>query len=241
MARKAAGYTQEQLAEALHVERSTVVRWEAGRNVPQPYLWPKLGRLLSLTRDQLREVFKPSGLPAATAPNEQPVYGAELATYRAKVDGWQADRTSQQPVHVALLTQFETLTDTYRHIDYQAGARTVYGDTVAHLNRLLDATHRVPSGLYQRFILDLGDVAQLAAWLAIDGQDYATARQYCGLALSAAQEGEDPSLHAYTLGVMSYIHLHAGRGSEALRLLQAALRIAENPQFGVNPAVRSWL
>lgn len=95
--------------------------------------------------------------------------------------------------------------------------------------------------LYRRFILDLGDVAQLAAWLAIDGQDYATARQYCGLALSAAEEGEDPSLHAYTLGVMSYIHLHAGRGSEALRLLEAALRIAENSHFGVNPAVRSWL
>lgn len=91
-ARKAAGYTQEQLAEALHVERSTVVRWEAGRNVPQPYLWPKLGRLLSLTRDQLREVFKPSGLPAATASDEQPVCAAELATYRAKADGQQARR-----------------------------------------------------------------------------------------------------------------------------------------------------
>jgi tetratricopeptide (TPR) repeat protein len=40
---------------------------------------------------------------------------------------------------------------------------------------------------------------------------------------------------------MSYIHLHAGRGPEALRLLQAALRIADNNQFNVNPAVCSWL
>jgi tetratricopeptide (TPR) repeat protein len=40
---------------------------------------------------------------------------------------------------------------------------------------------------------------------------------------------------------MSYIHLHAQRGTEALRLLDGALRIANNPRFGVNPAVRSWL
>jgi DNA-binding XRE family transcriptional regulator len=66
-ARKAAGYTQEQLAEALHLERSTIVRWEAGQHVPQPYLWPKLGRLLSLSRDQLREMFTPSERPAATS------------------------------------------------------------------------------------------------------------------------------------------------------------------------------
>ncbi len=33
-ARKAAGYTQEQLASVLCVERSTVIRWEAGRHAP---------------------------------------------------------------------------------------------------------------------------------------------------------------------------------------------------------------
>ncbi|MGH7867185.1 MAG: helix-turn-helix transcriptional regulator [Candidatus Dormibacteraceae bacterium] len=38
VARKSAGYTQEQLAAVLHVERSTIIRWEAGQNVPLPYL-----------------------------------------------------------------------------------------------------------------------------------------------------------------------------------------------------------
>lgn len=140
-----------------------------------------------------------------------------------------------------LLNQYESLTDNYRQIDYQAGSRTVYGDTVAHLNRLLTASDDVPSELYGRYIALLGDTAQLAAWLAIDGQDYVTARHFCSIALSSAEEGEDPTLHAYVLGVMSYIHLHAQRGKEALRLLDGALRIANNPRFGVNPAVRSWL
>jgi tetratricopeptide (TPR) repeat protein/DNA-binding XRE family transcriptional regulator len=246
--RQAASLTQGQLAQATICHRTQVTHIEKGRARADERFWRTADDACHADGTLLAGFHE---LEAAKAEHEQRTREVELATHRAKIEGWQArravsgggstNRAVEQPVHAGLLAQFETLTDTYRQIDYQAGARTVYLDTVAHLNRLLDAAHRVPSGLYQRFILDLGDVAQLAAWLAIDGQDYATARQYCGLALSAAQEGEDPSLHAYTLGVMSYIHLHAGRGSEALRLLQAALRIAESPQFGVNPAVRSWL
>lgn len=112
---------------------------------------------------------------------------------------------------------------------------------MTHLNRLLTSTDQVPSSLYRRFVLGLGDVAQLAAWLAIDTQDYGAARQYCALALSSAEEGEDPNLHSYVLGIMSYIHLHAGRGREALRLLEAALRVSDTHRSGVDPAVRSWL
>lgn len=53
-ARKAAGYTQERLAEALYVDRSTVIRWEAGLHAPVPYLWPKLATLLGVTRERLQ-------------------------------------------------------------------------------------------------------------------------------------------------------------------------------------------
>lgn len=56
-ARKAAGYTQESLAAALHVDRSTVIRWEAGDHAPVPYLWPRLARLLGQSQEQLRELI----------------------------------------------------------------------------------------------------------------------------------------------------------------------------------------
>ncbi|MGH3720075.1 MAG: helix-turn-helix transcriptional regulator [Pseudonocardiaceae bacterium] len=57
-ARKAVGYTQESFAEEVGVDRSTVVRWEAGDHEPLPYLWPKIARVLSVSRDRLIELVR---------------------------------------------------------------------------------------------------------------------------------------------------------------------------------------
>lgn len=66
-ARKAAGYTQEGLAEALRVDRSSVIRWEAGRYSPVPYLWPKLAKLLGVSRERLAELFADEEVKSANA------------------------------------------------------------------------------------------------------------------------------------------------------------------------------
>ena len=56
-ARKAVGLSQEQLAETMDVDRGTVRRWEAGEYRPQPYLWPKLAKILEISRDRLTELL----------------------------------------------------------------------------------------------------------------------------------------------------------------------------------------
>jgi transcriptional regulator with XRE-family HTH domain len=56
-ARKAAGHTQEDVAAVLHVDRSTVIRWEAGDHAPLPYLRPKLARLLGVSLEQLQKLI----------------------------------------------------------------------------------------------------------------------------------------------------------------------------------------
>ena len=76
-ARKAAGYTQESFAEAVGVDRSTVVRWEAGDHEPLPYLWPKIACLLSVSRDELKEFLRlppsvPGGDVVPTAGSDEP-------------------------------------------------------------------------------------------------------------------------------------------------------------------------
>jgi DNA-binding XRE family transcriptional regulator/tetratricopeptide (TPR) repeat protein len=55
--RKAVGLTQEQLAERLGVERSTVVRWERGQTQPQPWLWPKLAKTLGVSADRIEKLL----------------------------------------------------------------------------------------------------------------------------------------------------------------------------------------
>lgn len=51
--RRVVGYTQEQLAAVLGVERTTVVRWEAGETCPQPWCRPKLAQALDVSVEEL--------------------------------------------------------------------------------------------------------------------------------------------------------------------------------------------
>ena len=62
--RKAVGLTQEQLAEQLGVERSTVVRWERGETQPQPWLRPKLAQALGVSADRVEELLAADSSPA---------------------------------------------------------------------------------------------------------------------------------------------------------------------------------
>lgn len=59
--RKAVGLSQEELAERLGVERSTVVRWENGDTYPQPWLRPKIARALQISVEQLDHLLDVDG------------------------------------------------------------------------------------------------------------------------------------------------------------------------------------
>jgi len=63
--RKAVGLTQEQLAERLGVERTTVVRWERGQTQPLPWLRPRLARALRVSANGIEELLAAGGAPAS--------------------------------------------------------------------------------------------------------------------------------------------------------------------------------
>jgi transcriptional regulator with XRE-family HTH domain len=55
--RKAVGFSQEQLAENLRIDRSTVGRWESGETGPQPWVRPELARVLQVSVDELNNLL----------------------------------------------------------------------------------------------------------------------------------------------------------------------------------------
>jgi tetratricopeptide (TPR) repeat protein/transcriptional regulator with XRE-family HTH domain len=75
--RKAVGLTQEQLAERLGVERTTVVRWENGDNQPQPWLRPRLARALGISADRLEELLN-ANAARDTSPSHAPAVPRQL-------------------------------------------------------------------------------------------------------------------------------------------------------------------
>jgi DNA-binding XRE family transcriptional regulator len=56
--RKAVGLSQDALAEQLGIERSTIVRWEAGKTGPQPWVRPMLAQALQINSDQLDDLLR---------------------------------------------------------------------------------------------------------------------------------------------------------------------------------------
>ncbi|WP_165494907.1 helix-turn-helix transcriptional regulator [Actinomadura roseirufa] len=55
--RRSMGYSQEGLAERIHVERSTIGRWERADVDPIPWVRPKLAQALEITLDELTDLL----------------------------------------------------------------------------------------------------------------------------------------------------------------------------------------
>jgi len=55
--RKTVGFSQEDLAEQLGVDRTTVIRWEAGETDPQPWHRPRLAKALRLPVEELADLL----------------------------------------------------------------------------------------------------------------------------------------------------------------------------------------
>lgn len=71
--RKSLGFTQEGLAAELRVERSTVVRWERGDQVPQPWVRLKLATALQLSPEQLDDLLvEPDNVAVGTHTQPEP-------------------------------------------------------------------------------------------------------------------------------------------------------------------------
>jgi DNA-binding XRE family transcriptional regulator/tetratricopeptide (TPR) repeat protein len=77
-ARRAAGFTQESLAERLEVDRTTVARWESGEYSPQPWLRPKIAEAFEISLKECSQLLDGVGTTESTV---------EVSASLVKADG----------------------------------------------------------------------------------------------------------------------------------------------------------
>lgn len=193
--RKAVGHSQEQLAERLGVERSTVVRWERGETQPQPWLRPRIARALQISLSRLDELLA-GGVDADFGGTER------------------LDHVLQHPSSVDPDTAAHVREKVQRlgnRYDRAPSARLLAeaGRSLGHVAflRRHAATDRMRRELYAVEAEAAILMGQLV-WDASQRRDHATARIHYDQAISAARQLHDAATEGHALLRKSFVALY---------------------------------
>ncbi|MFF0505941.1 helix-turn-helix transcriptional regulator [Streptomyces fimicarius] len=212
--RRAMGFTQERLAEALRVERSTVARWESGKASPQPWIRPRLGELLQVNAEELSELL------VVSSADKQHL--AERTQYAMR-----------HPSRVDLAAVAELRYDMQslgKRYDRMPSA-ALLAHAGKHASRVAFLAGEAPAGRVQREMRVLqADAATFMGqlvWDASQRRDHATARSYYAQSVEVARHLRDPNAEGHALPRTSYVALYgAGDYREGLELALQAARTA---------------
>ncbi|NUK22820.1 helix-turn-helix domain-containing protein [Streptomyces lunaelactis] len=225
--RKACGYTQEQFADALAVDRTTVQRWEKGDNDPQSWLRPRIATLLGMTPGELDSLFSSdAGIHGPLGVNPWTV--DSVSSPDDETDAWELMRRVQaSDVGSATLDRldhaFDELATAYPVTPPQELMQRVRKHS-AYVTRLLDA--RKSLNEHRRLLVVGGWLSLFGATLHIDlKQDQAaTARLQTAAAL--AREAGNAEIEAWCFETDAWRVLTEGDYARALELSQIAQQIA---------------
>ncbi|WP_327358089.1 helix-turn-helix transcriptional regulator [Streptomyces sp. NBC_01304] len=224
--RKACGFNQEEFAEAVGVDRSTVQRWEKGSSGPQPWQRPKIAKALAVTANELDALL----VPDAYAPPQPP--GRWLAV--APVGGDDefdalelARRVSASDVGKETLNRLEQAFDELA-MKYPVSPPQELLERVrkhsAYVSHLMDA--RMTLAEQRRLYVVGGWFQLLGATLHIDlNQEHAaTARLQTAAVL--AQHAEHREIEAWCYETDAWRVLTDGEYGRALELSKIAQELA---------------
>lgn len=230
-ARKAAGYTQEGLADALNVDRSTVQRWEAGEHAPWPYLWPKLGRLLGLDREQLRNLFDDDPQTAASSPPRNQTIALDDMKRRTLMK-WSMTATvaaglnasAGSSVGMADVKRLERTAARLHSLDQQHGGDSLWQ---AALVQAHDGAQLLENGSYtdtvgRHLLIATGQLQLCAGWLAFDAGQQDVARTCFTEALATSRQANNAQIETRALANLAMQSNAMARPREAMRYAAGA-------------------
>ncbi|MFF7552505.1 helix-turn-helix transcriptional regulator [Streptomyces olivaceus] len=199
------------------VGRQEVSRWETGKRTPREWL-PAIAAVLDVPVDALKAPQTPAEPPLPTLadflPEGNPLAPLRAATGRRVGMGQVSDL--QQRVHGLRLAD-----------DVLAGGdliRPALRELRSAVKLYREGTHSAEVG--RELLCQIGELAQIAGWIASDAGQYAEAERIYRLGISAARQAEDQTLAGNIAGSLAYQFSNTGRTAEGLTLAQAALHDA---------------
>ncbi|OKK19962.1 XRE family transcriptional regulator [Streptomyces sp. CB02488] len=199
------------------VGRQEISRWETGKRTPREWL-PFIAAALSLSVEVLKEPHAAPETPLPTLadflPTEDVLEPLSGRTGRRISMGEVVDL--QQRVHSLRLAD-----------DVLAG-----GDLIRPALRDLRRAVKVyrentySSDVGRQLLGQIGELAQIAGWIASDAGQHEEAERIYRLGISAARQAEDHTLAGNLAGSLAYQMSNTGREDEGLTLAQAALNDA---------------
>jgi transcriptional regulator with XRE-family HTH domain len=216
-ARKSAGFTQEELAYRLGVDRSTIGRWESGETEPLPWLRPKLADLLGVTRARLGELL--------AVDTETDPYAAEVG------EGLDLDEQRHLAVALADARRYldhSVVTYFHRQLDTCENDDGVYGPTktlpvvLGVLGAIGQCAREVRLDVLPQLLSVGARGAEFAGWLYRDVHNPERAALWYSRATEWAQEAGDTAAQGYILLRKSQMAYEERDARRVLTLAQAA-------------------
>lgn len=221
--RKAAGYTQETFAEALHVDRVTVGRWERGDTDPQPYIWPKLAKLLRVSTTELITMLGSTDVVLPTTIALSSVTETDDEEQALEL----ARRVDASDVGTETIARLEDLKDELSvAYTYVAPHNLIprVRQAVGYVNKLLDSHMTLDE--HRRLLVVGGWLSLLAATLHIDLKQYDASTARLKTASSLARHAGHDEIRAWCYETTAWRALTDGDYEQALELAQVAQTIA---------------
>ena len=235
--RRACGYSQEEFAEAVGVERTTVARWETTETEPQPWHRRRIAKVLQVSIKELADLladFVDAEHDRQVSPDD--AIGSPSDEGAADLRERLLNAAAVDDHVVALLA---SQADRIREFDRMLGARAAASQLDGHLTTLELLRTFTVSARQREPLADLyADAAALAGWQCLDLGDLLMAWRRHEAAKDAGRECRSLAALVHAMAQQAYVLVELGEPGVALELAECARATAGT---AVPPLLSSWL
>ncbi|MDA3624235.1 helix-turn-helix transcriptional regulator [Saccharopolyspora sp. WRP15-2] len=220
--REAAGLSLSRMAQRTHFARSYLSMIETGKR--------------PVADDVVAAYEQVLGVPLALNPGDPLRVAHEWLVNDSPVA---VHTRSGRKVSESLASELEQRVIELRHLDDVVSCRDLLPAITKELGEaeqlVSTASFKEPVG--RRLFVAVGELSQLAGWVASDAGEYARAQRFYMSGVGAAREARDRVLGSQLLSSLSYQIANIGDPAEAALLARTAVMGAES----ATPAVRALL